>query len=348
MQVGLFTEFHCPPGMEETRAFDESMAEMRAAEELGFDVAWLAELHFQKHRSVLSSPLVIAAAIAAVTRRIRIGIAVQVLSLGHPLRIAEDAATVDHLSHGRLEFGVGRSGLPAHYRGFNIPTAEGRDRFLEAFEIILKAWRQERFSHHGRFFRFDDVSIVPRPCQTPHPPIRIAATSEDTYAMVGRMGYPLFATPRTTSIHEVKDAIALYRREWKDARHGGDPDVAMIVPVYVADTAARVREHAEASTMHFFRSIGLALQEGAGANDAMADVRRRRGRLLASLSWDDVLRDWVIYGTPDEVAERLLAFREETGFARLAAWMNTGNLVGHERVLGSMRLFIERVAPRLA
>src|SRR5215467_15953973 len=97
--------------MDESRAFDESMAEMTAAEELGFDAVWLAEIHFQKGRSVLSSPLVVATAVAARTRRLRIGIAVQILPLAHPLHLAEDVATVDHISKGRLDFGVGRSGV---------------------------------------------------------------------------------------------------------------------------------------------------------------------------------------------------------------------------------------------
>src|SRR5881227_1098634 len=118
MEFGLFTEFQCPAGMSEAAAFDQSMAQMKAAEDLGFDAVWLAEIHFQKDRSVLASPLVIASALAIATRRVKIGIAVQVLPLSHPLRLAEDVATVDHISKGRLEFGVGRSG---HYQGFNIP-----------------------------------------------------------------------------------------------------------------------------------------------------------------------------------------------------------------------------------
>src|SRR5213595_2794920 len=156
MEFGLFTEFQCPAGMSEAAAFDESMAQMKAAEDLGFDAVWLAEIHFQKDRSVLSSPLVVAAALAACTRRIKIGIAVQVLPLSHPLRLAEDVATVDHLSKGRLEFGIGRSGLPGHYQGFNIPYSESRERFLEALEILRKAWTQERFPHAGQFWQFND------------------------------------------------------------------------------------------------------------------------------------------------------------------------------------------------
>ena len=143
MEIGLFTEFQCPPGMDEAQAFDESLAQMTAAEELGFHAVWLAEIHFQKGRSVLSSPLVIAAAIAKLTRRVKIGIAVQILPLAHPLHLAEDVATLDHLSKGRLDFGVGRSGLPEHYERFNVPYSESRERFQETLDILLKAWTEE-------------------------------------------------------------------------------------------------------------------------------------------------------------------------------------------------------------
>src|SRR6185436_1826891 len=115
MEFGLFTEFSCAKGMSHATAFDEAMTEMTAAEALGYDAVWLAEIHFQDNRSVLASPYVIASAIAARTQRVKIGMAVSVLPLAHPLHIAEDAATVDQISRGRLDFGIGRSGLPEHY-----------------------------------------------------------------------------------------------------------------------------------------------------------------------------------------------------------------------------------------
>jgi alkanesulfonate monooxygenase SsuD/methylene tetrahydromethanopterin reductase-like flavin-dependent oxidoreductase (luciferase family) len=105
MEFGLFTEFASPPGVSEAAAFDESLGQMKAAEDMGFDAVWLAEIHFQKDRSVLASPLVVAAALAACTRRVKIGIAVQVLPLSHPLRLAEDVATVDHISKGTEAWG---------------------------------------------------------------------------------------------------------------------------------------------------------------------------------------------------------------------------------------------------
>jgi alkanesulfonate monooxygenase SsuD/methylene tetrahydromethanopterin reductase-like flavin-dependent oxidoreductase (luciferase family) len=159
MEFGLFTEFSQTPGTSDTVAFDDAMSEVLAAEACGFDAVWLAEIHCQQGRSVLSAPLVIASAIAARTRRVKIGIAVQVLPLAHPLRLAEEVATLDHLSDGRVDFGVGRSGLPDHYQGFKSPYGERRERFAETLEILVKAWTQDRFTHEGRYFQFGDVCV---------------------------------------------------------------------------------------------------------------------------------------------------------------------------------------------
>ena len=346
MEFGLFTEFQAPAGRSDAAAFDESMAQMQAAEDLGFDAVWLAELHFQKDRSVLSSPLCIASAIATATKRIRIGIAVQVLPLSHPLRLAEDVATVDHLSKGRLEFGVGRSGLPGHYQGFNIPYVESRERFLETLDILQKAWTQERFSHKGRYFEFNDVCITPKPYQKPHPPIRVAATTQETYPLVGRMGFPVFVAPRTIAVSDLKRFIGGYHEGWTAGGHPGRGDISVSMPVYVADTDRQARDEAEESTMHFFRSIGRALEK----TDAAAwtnEAREGRAQPLGALSYDEVLREHAIYGSPESVVDRILELRKDIGFASLSGWMNPGNLIPDERVRRSMRLFAERVIPRV-
>src|SRR5436190_9198801 len=213
MEFGLFTEFPSPPGVTEAAAFDDALAQMKAAEDLGFDAVWLAEIHFQKDRSVLSAPLVIASAL-----------------------LAEDVATVDHLTKGRLEFGVGRSSLPGHYQGFNIPYSESRQRFLETLEILIKAWTQDRFSYAGKHFHFRDVCVMPKPLQKPHPPLRVAATTQETYPLVGRMGLPLFVAPRTISISDLKRFIGGYHEGWTAARHTGRGDIGLTMPVYVSET----------------------------------------------------------------------------------------------------------------
>jgi alkanesulfonate monooxygenase SsuD/methylene tetrahydromethanopterin reductase-like flavin-dependent oxidoreductase (luciferase family) len=338
MEIGLFTEFQSPPGMDEAQAFDESLAQMTAAEALGFDSVWLAEIHFQKGRSVLSSPLVIATAIATRTQRIRIGIAVQILPLAHPLHLAEDVATVDHLSKGRLDFGVGRSGLPEHYEGFNVPHAESRERFNETLEILVKAWTEDRFTHEGKYFQYRNVCVTPKPYQKPHPPLRVAATTQETYSIVGRMGMPIFIAVRTTSISDLKRFIGGYHEGWREAGHPGRGQISLIVPVYLTEDGRQAREEAEASTMHFVRSIAEALSRGPRAEEAA-----RLGRM----TYDEILEELVVYGSPGAVTKRLLELREALGYSSLSAWMNVGGRIPHERVLGSMRLFSEHVIPCL-
>jgi len=338
VEIGLFTEFEWRPGVDEAQAFDDSLAQVTVAEDLGYDAVWLAELHFQKERSVLSSPLVVGATIAGRTKRVKIGFAVQVLPLIHPLRLAEDVATLDQVSKGRLDFGVGRSGLPGHYTGFNIPYEESQERFDETLEILLKAWTEERFTYEGKYFQFHEVCAIPKPYQKPHPPLRVAATSEESYAAVGRRGLPIFLAVRTSSISELERYVGAYHAAWREAGHAGRGEVAAILPVYVADTERRAREESEASAMHFYRSVGEALRAG---------PRHEVGQRLRGMSFDQVLKDFAVYGTPERVADRLEELRRAIGFTKLAVWMNVGSRIPQERVLASMQLFAERVIPRL-
>ena len=240
MDFGMFTDFHIRPHMTQAEAFEESFNQVEAAEHLGMDAVWLAEHHFSPDRSVLASPIVIASAIAARTRRIRIGLAVQVLPLTNPLRVAEEAATVDHISKGRFNFGIGRSGLTKYYQGYNVPYGESRSRFLEALDIILKAWVTEKFSHEGSHFSFTDVTVVPKPFQQPYPPIRVALASPDTFTLVGGMGHSVFVSANTP-IPQLQERLDLYRKARQEAGHTGPADIALRIPAYVAETAERAR-----------------------------------------------------------------------------------------------------------
>ena len=149
MHFGIFLEERRPGGTD-LAAFQETFELAEAAEAWGLDGVWLGEIHFNPVRSVSSAPLALASYIAARTRRVRIGMAVQVLPLGHPLRVAEEAATVDQISEGRFDFGIGRSGSPRAYDVLGVPYGESQDRFEECLTIILEAWKGERFSYHGR------------------------------------------------------------------------------------------------------------------------------------------------------------------------------------------------------
>ena len=346
MEFGSFMEFHCRDGLSQAEAFDESFAQADLAEQLGLDAVWLAETHFNPERSVLASPLVLAAAILGRTSRIKVGTAVLVLPLGNPLRIAEEVATLDHVGRGRFEFGVGRSGLPTAYQGYNIPYGESRERFYEYLDIVVKAWTEDRLSYDGKYFHYSDVCVVPKPYQSPHPPIRIAATTDDTFPTVGRMGFPIFIGLRGQGMAEVAQQVRSYRKAWEHAGHEGPIDVSLRVPVYVAETRESALMEPEASFMRQFRRLGSQLASSATSPGAdPSEARAERSRQLAALTWEDVLREKVAVGTPEMVVERLQEMKEALHLSGVVAEFNAGEMIPRENAERSLRLMCERVMP---
>ncbi|HJU18600.1 MAG TPA: LLM class flavin-dependent oxidoreductase [Stellaceae bacterium] len=346
-EFGMFHEFQCPAGKSQAEAFAESFEQVDAAERWGLDAMWLAEIHIAPERSVLAAPLSIASAIAARTRRIKIGTAVQVLPLCHPLRIAEEAATVDQISHGRLIFGVGRSGFPRTYEAYGVPYGESRERFAETLEIIKRAWTEPAFSFAGKYYNFENVRLTPKPYQEPYPEIRIAANSADTFPAIGKLGHGVFVAVRLGTLSELAPNIRAYREAWKAAGHPGAGKVFLRAPVYVADTAAAARSEPEESIMYFYRYLGERLEDSATRAGVRAvEDRAARGRRLQTITYDEALRDKIIVGTPEAVTDRLLGLKEELGLDGILAEMNCGTKIPHQKVMKSLQLLCEKVMPR--
>ena len=349
MEFGMFHEFPSLPGRTESEAFDEAMEQVDAAEQLGLDVMWLAELHFEPRRSVLSAPLSIASAIAGRTRRIKIGIAVQVLPLCHPLRLAEEAATVDQLSHGRLIFGVGRSGVAQTYEAYGVSYAESRDRFREILDIVEQAWTKPSFSYEGKYHRFKDLAVVPKPYQKPTPPIRIAASTPDTFPAIGRRGAAIFASVRHTTWSALAEQIDSYQKAWEEAGHPGRGQVFVSAPTYLAETEERAQSEPKESIMHFYHEQANLLEGAARLVDPEIAARRmRRVDQLRSLRYEDGLHNHALVGTPAAVAEKLSALKQEIGLSGILAELNCGGLIPREQVLTAMQLLCEEVKPHFA
>jgi alkanesulfonate monooxygenase SsuD/methylene tetrahydromethanopterin reductase-like flavin-dependent oxidoreductase (luciferase family) len=346
VEFGIFHEFDRPPGVSEAQAFADGFELVDAAERWGLDAVWLAELHFSPLRSVLASPLAIACAIAARTTHLKIGTAVQVLPLCHPLQVAEEAATVDHISHGRLIFGVGRSGFARTYEHYGVPYRESRERFAETLEVVRRAWTEETFSFEGEFFHYRDVCVVPKPIQKPHPPIRIAANSPDTFPTIGAQGHSIFAAVRLGTLHELVPNLAAYRAAYAGAGHPGKGQVFLRMPVYVADTFERARQDSEASIMHFYRQLGAQLEASANqAGSRAIEQRDVRGRRLQAITYEEVLRDKVIVGTPEMVVERLGMLTDELGLDGILAELNCGGATPRQGVMRALELLCQEVMP---
>jgi alkanesulfonate monooxygenase SsuD/methylene tetrahydromethanopterin reductase-like flavin-dependent oxidoreductase (luciferase family) len=347
LEFGLFHEFQQAPGAGPAVAFAQSFEQVDAAERMGLDAMWLAELHFNPERSVLSSPMMLAAAIAQRTKKMRIGTAVQVLPLCHPLRLAEEVATVDHLSGGRLIFGVGRSGFAHTYATYGVDYGESRERFAEVLEILKKAFTEERFSYKGKFYAYDNVRLSPRPLTRPWPEIRVAAASPDTYAGIGAMGHPIFVAARIGDLSELAPLVRSYRAAWRDAGHPGKGEVFLRVPVYVAATDEKAREEPKESILHLLHTIGSRLEASAAGSGAREiENRAARGAKMQSIAYEDVLRERMIVGTPGRVVDRLKQLEEELGLDGILAELNPGSLVPHGRVMEALRLLCEEVMPK--
>jgi len=347
MEFGMFHQFPSLPGRSDADNFAEAFEQIDAAEELGLDVMWLAELHFDPQRSVLSAPLSIASAIAARTRRIKIGIAVQVLPLCHPLRLAEEAATVDQISRGRLIFGVGRSGLPRTYEDYGVSYAESRDRFVEVLDIIEQAWSQPAVCYDGKYYRFHNIAVTPKPFQEPHPPIRIAAASPDTYPAVGARGLPIFLNARHGDFAEFAPAIRDYRAAYEGAGHQGRGQVYLRVPTYLAETEAAARAEPHESLMHFYREQTERLRDSMSRGGTRAiEGRAERLQRLENLTYDEALAGQVLIGTPASVGRRLRALQDELGIDGILAELNCGGLIPHAKVVHALRLLCDEVKPQ--
>ena len=326
MEFGIFHEFWSTRAASQAEAFAQSFAEIAAAEEWGLDAIWLAEIHMNPTRALVTAPLIVASAIAARTSRIKIGTAVQILPLGHPLRLAEETATIDQISNGRLIFGVGRSAFPRAYNAYGISYEESQDRFAESLEIIKLAWTGPVCSYRGRYHSFENFTLVPRPMQQPHPEIRIAASQHDTYEAIGRLGYPLFSAVRASPLTELASHTRAYRDAWNSAGHKGEPKAYLQTPVYVAETEERALADAEAGLMRF--------------------ATYRADLVRGPLTYAEVQREKGIVGTPDSVAERLMQLRDEAQLAGISAEINPGSMLSHAQVMSSLRLWCEEVMPR--
>ena len=344
MKFGVFFQAPEADGQTHGERYREMFELIELAEILGFDVAWLAELHFGGAFSLLSHPLMMVPVIAQRTRRIRIGTAVTLLPLQHPLSCAEQAAMADVLSGGRLEFGVGRGSIPSQFHGFRVAVAENRARFDEALEIIRLAWTGERFSYHGVFHQVEEIRVVPRPAQRPHPPIRVAVHTAESFAHIGDQGLPIYSGTTTTPLSQLREYTALYRERLKAAGHAWQPEqMALMLPVHVG-----AREAMRPGVHKYYRNLETIFSE---IPDSYADHLPRLAMIrqnVADLPFDKFCAEQGVFGDEAEVVDRLQAARDEFSLSQIICWFDQGNMLPRAEVERTMRRFAERVMPKLA
>jgi alkanesulfonate monooxygenase SsuD/methylene tetrahydromethanopterin reductase-like flavin-dependent oxidoreductase (luciferase family) len=299
------------------------------AEALGFHSVFMVEHHFTGFNQV-SASLTFLAYLAARTSKIRLGTGVTVLPWHNPALLAEQAATVDMLSNGRLDFGIGRGYRYSEFAGFCIPMSEAEERYSEALEVIRKAWTSPgRFSHHGKRWNFADVVIEPAPTQTPHPPLWVGAGNLDVIRAVAREGIKVLLDQLSTP-EVCGQRLAAYRDAVQAGGRVFNPmDVGLTRGLHLAMNA-REREHQHALRAQFLEHVRrLTVNPDAIAGTlAMA---------ATGAGFHEATEQTTLIGTPDEIIGRLRKL-ETQGIGYVL-------LMDLEGSLDALRTFAREVMP---
>ena len=295
MKFGLFGGARARGGPAgDSEGYHDFIRYMVAAEELGFSSVFLVEHHFTGFGQV-SASLNLLSYLAARTSTIRLGTAVVVLPWHNPVLVAEEAATLDLLSNGRLDFGVGKGYRPYEFSGFCIPQDEATARFDEAIDVIRKAWTSKgRFSYEGKWWRYDNIVVEPAPIQQPHPPFWMGAGSPESIRRAAREGYNLLLD-QIAPIDVIIDRVRVFREECKAVGRRYDPMMVGVTRGLQIVHNDEERRRAILTRREVLKNIG-DLARGPGAE---------RYHQIKDDPDNFELDDAPLLGTPEEIIERL-------------------------------------------
>ena len=302
MRFGIFGTAQADsnrPGAAAGQGFHDWVAFNVEAEALGYQSTFLVEHHFSGWNQV-SATLQLLTWLAARTTTLRLGTAVLVLPWHNPVLLAEQAATLDLMSGGRLDLGIGKGYRHTEFEGFSIAPEEADARFDEALDVMMKSWTtRERFSHHGRFWRFENIVVEPPTMQQPHPPLWTGAGSLPSIARAAKRGHNLILN-QFASAEELGERIAFFRTEV--AKRGRDGDAAEVVvarDLAVVDTEAEKEAAIERNSKAHARTLSVSRAPNrAGGSHILSYAHDARQQ-----------RESPLIGTPDEIARKLEALR---------------------------------------
>tara|TARA_B100001540_G_C15765961_1_gene623969 strand:- start:464 stop:1573 length:1110 start_codon:yes stop_codon:yes gene_type:complete len=314
MKFSTFHLFNRPEQRSCKQVYDETIEIVEYLEELGFDGVWLAEHHFRDY-GVCPDTLGMLMHLAARTRNIRLGTGVAVLPLHNPITVAEQAAQLDLLSDGRLDFGVGRGYQGSEFERFGIDIKEARARYNEALDMILGLWTQDDFSYDGQFYRCSELNLLPRPLQRPTPPIYVASISPETIDLCTDRALPILIDPVATF-----KSVGRAANTWHESMlaKGHDPqqhELCVMRSVYAAETTEKARADLEKYEAGFDRSK-IVNQQSAPVDPKTGEVAegyeywqsryQKGGEVSTDFRWDQL----EVAGDPERVISQISALRD--------------------------------------
>ena len=304
------------------------------AEELGFDTIWLTEHHFVDD-GYSPSMMPLAAAIAARTKKIRIGTFVLLMPLHDPVHVAEDAVTVDALSNGRFDLGLGQGYVPREFTGFNVPREQRSRRLREGVEIVRRLFTEDNVTFEGKCYTVRDATLYPKPTQQPHPPIWIGARSRPATERAARNGYHLAGTGE----HQAQ----IYREALTAAgRDPADFKIAQLRFGYLATKREKAWDECEFGLHYLLKRYGDWIAE---ANDVPGDESFTRIPPVGELRKSNdagMIGDGLMVGTPDDAIAQIESIEHYATHLALGLALPG---IEPRKIRASMKLFAEKVIP---
>lgn len=347
MDFGLFYLMQRDEQWSEQAVYDSDVRQMLAAESLGYSSVWIAEHHFNDY-GLCPAPTVLACYVAARTTTLRVGMGVSLLPLHHPVDLAEQLAVLDVMSGGRLDVGIGRGGTLQDYQTFRSDRDDSRARVEEGIELMQRCWSGAPFDFAGRFHSAERLHVRPRPVQRPHPPVYIAANSEDSVHSAARLGLPALSS-FFVPVPELQRRHTLYR-ETSLAAGRSEAEVDALERqgwgmrvVHVAPTREEALRATEGPFMGYQRKMAVLRSDATGGSVPSSFDRS----LLRLRTFPEYLADgWALIGTPGEVRDGLQKYLDATGYQHVLLLMALPG-IPTDLALRSMRMFAEQVAPAM-
>ena len=337
---GLFSVLECPPGRPPVDVYSELLDLFAYGETLGFSHAWVAEHHFSDYGTV-GGPAVFLAALAARTTSMRLGSAVSVLPFHDPIRLAEDFATLDVVSGGRLDFGAGRGYQPGEFAGFGVDMAEARGRFWEALDIITSAWSGEPFGHEGSYYRFPEVTVKPRPVQD-HVPVYVASVSPETFDLAIERRYEVMGSLLTNGAKALGVSLRAFRDRLPT---GATATLPILTPIYVGDSMDQAVADVTDEVMWYLRTVGTLLPRADGPIDPSYNYYQKVAERTGNVDFGLAIQGWPI-GDADRVAEFLVNLIRQSTSQHVIGYFTLGAME-KGKAKASMERFALDVVPRV-
>ncbi len=348
MRCGLNFFPSCHPEYKSGEVFfQEALDLCTLADGLGYATVKIVEHYFRAYGGYSPSPLIFLAAAAQRTRRIRLVTGAVLPALNHPLKLAAELAMVDCISGGRLDAGFARAFLPHEFEAFEVSMEESRPRFEEGITAVKRLWTEERVTFEGRFHRFKDITLLPRPVQRPHPPILVAAISTaESFIWAGQHGYGLMFVPYLSDFDDLAQKIDLYRCTYRTATNGKEPPPpSMALHLYMAESTQSARREAKSYVEQYM----AIFQESAAAWTGRRSSQYRGYELmqerLQALTYDRVIAEGrALIGNPDVVLAQLRQLRQLFGPIQPEMQVMFGDMDGAQ-ARRSVELFAREVLP---